>query len=81
MRLRTSDLLNREHKGEILRGAGTVMATAMPLWIANAARQLNPSLLSVKKDKAVSSGLLRALMSAVSLKNAPMQLDLSDSDE
>ena len=57
------------------------MATAMPLWIANAARQLNSWLLSVKKDKAVSSGLLRALMSAVSLKNAPMQLDLSDSDE
>ena len=54
------------------------MATAMPLWIANASRQLNSSLLSVKKDNAVSSGLLTVLMSPVSLKNAPMQLDLSD---
>ena len=47
-------------------------------WFATAARQLNPSLLSVKKDKAVSSGLLTTLVSAVSLKNAPMQVDLTD---
>jgi len=43
------------------------------IWIANTARQLNSSLLSVKKISSFLR-LLTARVSAVSLKNAPCNL-------